>query len=164
MKILILTVGGLKDKRVSSLAGEYLDRLNGIRPGLVSAEAVTDGRGAEEKRASREGREILQKLRPKDRLILLGEHGDAYDSAGFAALLSRETGAATGRVVMAIGGPYGVSGEVKARADLLLSLSPMTFPHELCFLFLTEQLYRGFSILQGAKYHHWEHCCRVPDS
>ena len=154
MKIVILTVGNLKDKRVSSLAGEYLDRLAQIRPGLVSAEAVTDGRGEPEKRASREGREILQRLRPRDRLILLGEDGDAYDSEAFAALLSREISAAAGRVVMAIGGPYGVSEEVKARADLLLSLSPMTFPHELCFLFLTEQLYRAFSILHGTKYHH----------
>ena len=152
MKILILTVGSLKDRRVSSLAGEYLDRLNGIRPGLVSAEAVPDGKGP--KRASREGREILQKLRPKDRLILLGEDGDTYDSEAFAAFLSRETDAAVGRVVMAIGGPYGVSEEVKARADLSLSLSPMTFPHELCFLFLAEQLYRAFSILRGMKYHH----------
>ena len=154
MKILILTVGSLKDKRVSSLAGEYLDRLARIRPGLVSAEIVPDREGTPEKRAEREGREILQRLRPKDRLILLGEDGDAYGSEAFAALLSREVNAAAGRLVMAIGGPYGVSGEVKARADLSLSLSPMTFPHELCFLFLAEQLYRAFSILHGMKYHH----------
>ena len=154
MKILILTVGSLKDKRVSSLAGEYLDRLARLRPGLVSAESVPDREGTPEKRAEREGREILQRLRPKDRLILLGEDGDAYDSETFAAFLSREISAAPGRVVMAIGGPYGVSGEVKARADLSLSLSPMTFPHELCFLFLAEQLYRAFSIMHGTKYHH----------
>ena len=151
MKVLILTVGRLKDKRVSSLAGEYLAR---IRPGLISVEIVPDGNGAPEERVEREGREILQKLRPKDRLILLDESGGSYGSEAFAVLLSKEMDTSSGRVVMAIGGPWGVSASVKERADLLLSLSPMTFPHELCFLFLTEQLYRVFSILQGSKYHH----------
>ena len=151
MKILILTVGKVKDKRTSSLAGEYLSR---IRPGLVSAESVPDCGSAPEERVEREGQEILQKLRPRDRLILLSEDGDAYDSEAFAALLSRELEAAAGRIVMTIGGPWGVSGAVKARADLLLSLSRLTFPHELCFLFLAEQLYRAFAILNGTKYHH----------
>jgi len=154
MKILILTVGKVKDNRVSSLAGEYLARL---RPGLVSAESVPDQGGAQgtpKKRVEREGREILHKLRPKDRLILLSEDGQSYDSEAFAAFLSREVDTAPGRIVMVIGGPWGVSGAVRERADLLLSLSSMTFPHELCFLFLAEQLYRAFSILQGAGYHH----------
>jgi 23S rRNA (pseudouridine1915-N3)-methyltransferase len=148
MKILILAVGRLKDKRIASLAGEYLAR---VRPGLVSVESVPDQKGSSRER---EGLEILHRLRPRDRLILLSEDGDAYDSEAFAALLSRELETAQGRVVMAIGGPWGVSEAVRARADVLLSLSRMTFPHELCFLFLAEQLYRAFSILQGAKYHH----------
>jgi 23S rRNA (pseudouridine1915-N3)-methyltransferase len=145
MKIVVLTVGSPRDKRVSSLAGEYVER---IRP-LVSVECVPD-RGD----MTREGSEILRRLRPRDRLILLSEDGDAYDSQGFASLLSREMSAAPGRVVMAIGGPWGVSGEVRGRADLSLSLSPMTMPHEFCFLFLAEQLYRALSIIQGGKYHH----------
>ena len=151
MKILILTVGKPKDKRTSSLAGEYLSR---IRPGLVSVESVPDHKCAAEERIEREGQEILQKLRPRDRLILLTEDGNVYDSEAFAALLSREMETASGRIVMVIGGPWGVSEAVKARSDILLSLSRLTFPHELCFLFLAEQLYRVFSIMQGTKYHH----------
>ena len=151
MKILILAVGRLKDKRVSSLAEEYLAR---IRPGLVSVETVPDRGGATKERVGREGREILQKLRPKDRLILLSDGGGAYDSKAFAALLSREMDTASGRVVITIGGPWGVSRAVEERADVFLSISPMTFPHELCFLFLAEQLYRALSILQGTSYHH----------
>ena len=151
MKILILAVGRLKDKRVSSLAGEYLAR---IRPGLVSVQMVPDHKGSPGERVEREGQEILQKLRPKDRLILLDEDGKSHDSEAFAAFLSREMNESSGRIVMTIGGPWGVSGAVKERAGLLLSLSPMTFPHELCFLFLAEQLYRAFSILQGSNYHH----------
>jgi len=152
MKILILTVGKPKDKRISSLAGEYLAR---IRPGLVAVESIPDRPdGAQRERIEREGQEILQKLRPRDRLILLSEDGQEYDSKAFAALLSREMETAQGRVVLAIGGPWGTSKALKERADLLLSLSRLTFPHELCFLFLAEQLYRAFSILQGGKYHH----------
>jgi len=154
MKILILTVGKPKDKRISSLAGEYLAR---IRPGLVAADSIADragAQGAQKERVEREGQDILQKLRPRDRLILLSEEGNEYDSRAFAALLSQEMADAPGRIVLLTGGPWGVSGAVKERADLLLSLSRLTFPHELCFLFLTEQLYRAFSILQGANYHH----------
>jgi len=152
MKILILTVGKPKDKRIASLAEEYLAR---IRPGLVEVDSVTDRPVSSlVERIEREGQEILQKLRPRDRLILLSEDGQEYGSKAFAALLSREMETAQGRVVLAIGGPWGASEALRKRADLLLSLSQMTFPHELCFLFLAEQLYRAFSILQGAKYHH----------
>ena len=152
MKILILIVGKPKDKRVSALAAEYLAR---IRPGLVAVESVADRpTGSHEERIERAGQEILHKLRPRDRLILLSEYGSEYNSEAFAALVSREMETAPGRIVLAIGGPWGVSGAVKKRADFLLSLSRMTFPHELCFLFLAEQLYRAFSILQGSKYHH----------
>ncbi|MDR2174976.1 MAG: 23S rRNA (pseudouridine(1915)-N(3))-methyltransferase RlmH [Synergistaceae bacterium] len=154
MKIVILAVGKLKDKRIESLAGDYLER---IRPaGTVSAERVPDfpGPSSPEERMEREGQELLKRLRPRDRLILLREDGEECDSSRFAAFLSREMEAAEGRVVFAVGGPWGVSGAVKRRADRGLALSRMTFTHEMCFLFLTEQLYRAFSILGGVSYHH----------
>jgi 23S rRNA (pseudouridine1915-N3)-methyltransferase len=97
---------------------------------------------------------MLKLLRPRDRLLLLREDGEERDSAGFANLLSREMESAAGKVVLAIGGPWGTSSAVKARADEGIALSRMTFPHEMCFLFLAEQLYRAFSILRGSGYHH----------
>jgi 23S rRNA (pseudouridine1915-N3)-methyltransferase len=152
MKIAVLLVGKPKDPRVASMAGEYLGR---IRPGVVAVEQIPDIRSpSPEKRVEREGQEILKRLHPRDRLILLREDGRERDSAAFAAWLSREMETAEGRVVLAVGGPWGVSEAVKRRADDGLSLSRMTFPHEMCFLFLAEQLYRAFSILAGSGYHH----------
>ena len=157
MKILILAVGKIKDKRIASLSGEYLTR---VRPvGIVAAEHIPDQVNASpDGQMEREGQEILKRLRPRDRLILLREDGKEYDSPGFANFLSLEMNRAAGRVVLAIGGPWGFCESVKRRAaeegDLGIALSRMTFPHEMCFLFLTEQIYRAFSILQGSNYHH----------
>ena len=135
------------------MAEEYLER---IRPaGMVSVERVPDvSTGSPEERMAREGQELLQRVRPRDRLILLREDGTEYDSRGFAALLAQEMETAAGRVVFAIGGPWGTAGTVKNRSDKGIALSRMTFTHEMCFLFLTEQIYRAFSILQGSGYHH----------
>ena len=152
MKIVIFAIGKLKDKRIAAMAEEYFAR---IRPsGMVSVEHIPDQAGSPEERAEREGQEMSRRLRPRDRLILLREDGAEHDSAGFARLLSREMETAAGRVVLAIGGPLGTSEALKQRADVGLALSRMTFTHEMCFLFLAEQLYRAFSILQGSGYHH----------
>jgi 23S rRNA (pseudouridine1915-N3)-methyltransferase len=152
MKIVIFAVGKLKDKRIASLAEEYFAR---IRPnGIVSVEHIPDQAGSPEERTEREGQEMSRRLRPRDRLILLREDGVEHDSAGFARLLSREMETAAGRVIFAIGGPWGTSEALKQRADVSIALSRMTFTHEMCFLFLAEQLYRAFSILQGTGYHH----------
>ncbi len=132
------------------------DFLERIRPGgMVSVERTPDIQsGSLEDRLEREGQEVLRRLRPRDRLILLREDGKEYDSVGFAKFLSQEMETTAGRVVMTIGGPWGSSETLKARADKGIALSRMTFTHEMCFLFLTEQLYRAFSILQGSGYHH----------
>ncbi|MDR1873833.1 MAG: 23S rRNA (pseudouridine(1915)-N(3))-methyltransferase RlmH [Synergistaceae bacterium] len=153
MKIVLLAVGKLKDKRIAAMAEEYLER---IRPGgLVAVERVPDASaGTPEDRIEREGQELLKRVRPRDRLLLLREDGEEYDSPGFAEFLSREMEGAEGRIVLAVGGPWGTSGALRRRSDRSVSLSRMTFPHEMCFLFLAEQLYRAFSILQGSGYHH----------
>lgn len=86
-------------------------------------------------------------------LVLLDERGKSFSSEGFASLLGgyRDRGEP---VTFVIGGAYGFSEALRKRAGMLLSLSPMTLPHELCALFFLEQLYRGFSILSGSGYHH----------
>ena len=153
MKLLILTVGRPKEKGFAALATEYLAR---IRPaGLVGVERVPDvASRSPDEAMEREGQELLRRVQPRDRAILLREDGPLYDSPAFASLLSKEMGRTAGRLLFIIGGPWGTSEAVKSRADLALSLSPMTFTHEMCFLFLSEQLYRAFSILQGTGYHH----------
>lgn len=153
MKIVILAVGKSKDKRVASLAQEYLTR---IRPtGIVGVERVPDAAASRPEEAiEREGQELLRRVRPRDRVVLLREDGVERTSTELASFLSREMGRTAGRVLLIVGGPWGTSCGVAARADESLSLSRMTFPHEMCFLFLAEQLYRAFSILGGAGYHH----------
>ncbi|MDR2179930.1 MAG: 23S rRNA (pseudouridine(1915)-N(3))-methyltransferase RlmH [Synergistaceae bacterium] len=151
-KIIVLSVGKIRDKRIASLSKEYLERI--YPGGVVSAESIPDRTGSPEERVEREGQEILKYLRPRDRLLLLREDGEEQGSMDFARLLSSEMASAAGRVVLSIGGPWGTSQAVKNRADKGIALSRMTFPHEMCFLFLTEQLYRAFSILRGSEYHH----------
>lgn len=153
MKIVILSVGKPKEKRLASLADEYLAR---IRPsGIVGVERVPDVAAVRpEEAVEREGQELLRRIRPRDRVVLLREDGAERTSPDFAAFLSREMGATAGRVLLVVGGPWGTSRPLGERADASLSLSRMTFTHEMCFLFLAEQLYRAFSILAGTGYHH----------
>ena len=153
MKLLILAVGKPKEKRLAALADDYLAR---IRPsGLVGVERVPDvAARSPEEAMEREGQELLRHIQPRDRVLLLREDGTEHTSPSFAELLSSEMERAAGRVVLVIGGPWGTSPAVKERADVGLALSRMTFTHEMCFLFLAEQIYRAFSILQGTGYHH----------
>ena len=102
----------------------------------------------------REGQELLKRIRPRDCVVLLREDGTERSSRELASFLSERMEATAGRVVMVVGGPWGTSRGLGDRADALLSLSRMTFTHEMCFLFLAEQLYRAFSILAGTEYHH----------
>ncbi|MCR5346597.1 MAG: 23S rRNA (pseudouridine(1915)-N(3))-methyltransferase RlmH [Fretibacterium sp.] len=153
MKLLVLTVGKPREKKLAELACDYLAR---IRPsGLVGVERVPDVNArSPEEAMEREGQELLRRIQPRDRVILLREDGKEHTSPSFAEILSYEMEQAAGRVVLVIGGPWGTSASVKKRANTGLALSRMTFTHEMCFLFLAEQLYRAFSILQGTGYHH----------
>ena len=96
----------------------------------------------------------LKALRPTDHLILLDEHGDTYSSVGWARNLERTISHLQKDLVFAVGGPYGFSDDVRNRADGSLSLSPMTFSHQLVRLVFLEQLYRAFTIMKGEPYHH----------
>ena len=153
MKLVVLTVGKPKDKRIAALAEDYLRR---VRPsGTVGTEIVPDvAASRREDVLEREGQELLKRFRPRDRVILLREDGREFDSPAFASFLTGEMSSAEGRVMLVIGGPWGVSDAVKRRSDEGVALSRMTLTHELCFLFLAEQIYRAFSILQGTGYHH----------
>ncbi|GHS87188.1 hypothetical protein AGMMS49957_06610 [Synergistales bacterium] len=136
------------------MSSEFLER---VRPsGIVTTEHIPDvASGCEtSERTAREGAEIIRRIRDRDFLILLRDDGKELNSGAFASYLSRAITDAAGRVVFVIGGAWGVSDSVKQRADDCLSMSRMTFTHEMCFLFLTEQIYRAFSILGGSGYHH----------
>lgn len=101
-----------------------------------------------------EGAKIMAALSPRDFVVLLDERGKELTSREFAAYIDRRTLSLAGNLVFVIGGPYGFSEAVYKRADDKLSLSRMTFPHEMVRLFFAEQLYRAMSILRGEPYHH----------
>ena len=138
-RIRILAVGKVRKSWVQEGVALYLKRL----PGLVVTE-LKDSTMAKEAEA------IAAALRPDERLVLLTEEGRTYDSVAFAQQL-RNSGSE--RLAFVIGGAEGLDPALKARANWRLSLSPMTFPHELARLLLLEQLYRASSILQGGPYH-----------
>ena len=138
-RIRILAVGKVRKGWLSEGVGLYLKRL----PGLEVVELRDAG-------MAREAEAIAAALRPEEQLVALTEEGQTYSSVGLARRLE---GSGSERLAFVIGGADGLDPALRARASWRLSLSPMTFPHELARLLLLEQLYRALSIQQGGPYH-----------
>lgn len=102
----------------------------------------------------KEGLLLLEKLTPATQLILLDENGKSYDSVGFSKVVERFQVSGTKRLVFIIGGAYGFSDAVYTRANAKISLSKMTFSHQMVRLIFLEQLYRAMTILRNEPYHH----------
>ncbi len=156
MKIVLLAVGKTSTPYIASAVGEYERRINrylpfeiSVIPDLKSSRALT-----EEVQKQREGAAILASLQPGDYMVLLDERGREMTSREFAADIDLRMVRGLKRLIYVVGGPYGFSPEVYARADAKLSLSRMTFTHEMVRLFFTEQIYRAMTILRGEPYHH----------
>ncbi len=157
MSTLVLCVGKLKEKPYRQMADEYLKRLG--RYGKYEEAEVPDlpeaaGSAAlEEQVRAKEGEAILSRIRPGDRVIALTIPGKMTDSPALAAHLQDLRVGGTGRIVFVIGGSLGLGKNVLERADEEMSMSPMTFPHQLARVMLLEQLYRAEMISSGGKYH-----------
>lgn len=102
----------------------------------------------------KEGKLILQKIQSSDSLTLLDEKGKTYSSIEFSKYINNHLLSSVKQLIFVIGGPYGFSDEVYKRSDALISLSAMTFSHQMVRLFFLEQIYRGFTILHNEPYHH----------
>lgn len=141
---------------LSRLTDEYISRAARYVP--FSMQVIADVRAARSltpaQRKEAEGRLILERLNPSDFVMLLDERGRQYTSVDFAAMLQKRMASGLKRLVCVVGGPYGFSQSVYDRADFLLSLSQMTFSHEMVRLFMAEQVYRAMTILRGEPYHH----------
>ncbi|MCC7302124.1 MAG: 23S rRNA (pseudouridine(1915)-N(3))-methyltransferase RlmH [Bacteroidia bacterium] len=151
MKLRILTIGRTDRGPHLDLMEEYKKRI--ARYYTVSWEELPEGKGDPEEQRNREGKWILDALEEKERLILLDEKGREYTSREWSEWL-RKTTEGSGKCTLVTGGAFGFSGEVRKRAEGMIALSKMTFPHQLARVFLAEQLYRAFSILRNEKYHH----------
>ena len=157
MSTLILCVGKMKEKAYRQMADEYLKRLG--RYGKYEEAEVTDlpeaagSPALEEQVKTKEGEALLSRIRPGDRVIALTIPGRQMDSPELAAHLQDIKNSGAGRTVFLIGGSLGLGQNVLARADEEISMSRMTFPHQLARVMLLEQLYRAEMILAGARYH-----------
>jgi 23S rRNA (pseudouridine1915-N3)-methyltransferase len=109
---------------------------------------------SKEQQKAKESEQILKHINSGDHVILLDERGKEYRSVEFADFLSKKMVSSTQHLVFIIGGPYGFDANIEDRSDAKLSLSKMTFSHQMIRLFFSEQLYRAFSILKGEPYHH----------
>ena len=155
MKITLLVVGKTTDQRLQTLIEDYQQRLKHyipfemvVIPDLRNAKALTQAQIKEQ-----EGIEILRRITPSMDVILLDEHGREYRSIEYAQWIQKKM--AAGRdVIFIVGGPYGFSPAVYERANGKISLSKMTFSHQMIRLFFTEQIYRAMTILRGEPYHH----------
>jgi 23S rRNA (pseudouridine1915-N3)-methyltransferase len=152
LKIRTLWVGKSREAWVKEAVAEYAGRIRRYAP-LELCE-VRDEKGAEAEEMRRRECERLEKLIPPGAvLILLDERGDQMDSPALANFIGKQRDSGVGELVFAIGGAYGYSEEFRRRGKLL-ALSKMTFTHQMVRVFLLEQVYRAFTILNNEPYHH----------
>lgn len=156
MNIKLIAIGKTDNKALQSLIDDYTKRLSfyikfdlDIIPDIKNVKNLSESQQKE-----KEGELILSKVLPTDNLILLDENGKSYTSIDFSSELQKKMNAGIKTLVFVIGGPYGFSDTVYAKANGKISLSQMTFSHQMVRLFFIEQVYRGFTILKNEPYHH----------
>lgn len=156
MNIKLLAIGKTDSKPLQTLMDEYMKRLSfyikfdlEVIPDIKNAKNMSE---AQQKQ--KEGELILSKIGATDQLILLDDKGKEFTSIGFADELQKKMNSGIKTLVFVIGGPYGFSDDVYKNAKGKISLSRMTFSHQMIRLFIIEQIYRGFTILKNEPYHH----------
>lgn len=155
MKIELIQVGKTVNKIFVEGINEYLGRIKHYVPFNITTipEIKNTNSLSESQQKTLEGTLILKQLQAQDTVVLLDEHGKEFRSVEFAAWLEKQQQVAR-RLVFVIGGPYGFSDDVYERANSKISLSKMTFSHQMVRLIFCEQLYRACTIIQGEPYHH----------
>ncbi len=139
MKVTVLAIGKPRSKPVQALVGDYSARIRHYLPFEITA--------------CRDDAQVAAKAEPGDFVVLLDERGDQMRSVELAAMISEKRSRAVKRLVFMIGGEDGAGEAMRGRANLVMSLSKMTFPHELVQALLAEQIYRACSINRGEPYH-----------
>lgn len=156
MTIKLLAIGKTDSTHLQELITEYEQRLKHyikfeleIIPDIKNVKNLSEVQQKE-----KEGEAILKRLQPTDVLVLLDEHGKQHTSIEFSKYLQKKMNAGIKRMIIVIGGPYGFSERIYQKAQGKLSLSKMTFSHQMVRLFIVEQIYRAFTILKNEPYHH----------
>lgn len=156
MKIKLLAIGKTDNKQLIQLISEYQNRLKHyikfeieMIPDIKNVKNLSTSQQKE-----KEGESILRKLQNTDQLILLDDKGSEFTSIEFSKYLQKKMNSGIKQLVLVIGGPYGFSETVYKKSTGKISLSKMTFSHQMIRLFIVEQLYRAFTILKNEPYHH----------
>jgi len=156
MTIKLLVLGKTDSSQLNQLIEEYQNRLKHyIKFELEIIPDIKKTKNLSEKQQKdKEGDAILNKLNPTDLLVLLDENGKQKTSVEFSEYLQKHMNSGLKQLVFVIGGPYGFSDAVYNKSQAKISLSKMTFSHQMVRLFMVEQLYRAFTILRNEPYHH----------
>ncbi|KGE13294.1 23S rRNA (pseudouridine(1915)-N(3))-methyltransferase RlmH [Sphingobacterium deserti] len=156
MKISLLCIGKTDDSYIQQAIDTYLKRLThyitftiSVIPDVKNAKNLT-----QEQQKTKEGELILKQISNADFVMLLDEKGKEFRSVEFSRFFEKKMVDSVNHLIFVIGGPYGFSTEVYSRANQQLSLSKMTFSHQMVRLFFVEQVYRAFTIMRGEPYHH----------
>ena len=156
MKVKLIVIGKTKSKFLIDGENEYQKRLRHYCKfsELIIPDIKNGGKLSKKELKEKEGNLILKSLKNSDYVILLDDKGLALTSIEFSELLNKKMVSSTNELVFVVGGAFGFSESVYKRANTKLSLSKMTFSHQMVRMIFKEQLYRAFSILKGEKYHH----------
>lgn len=156
MKIKLLQIGKTNDEYLLRGIDEYSVRIKNYVPFEIETIPYLKNSNSfsPELVKQKEGELILQKIKKEDILILLDENGKTYSSKGFATFLQQQMNTGNKQLTFLIGGAYGFSSDVYERANGKISLSSMTFSHQIIRILFIEQLYRGFTIIHHHPYHH----------
>ena len=156
MKIVFLVIGKTDESYLDTGILKYIKRLEHyvpfemkIIPDIKNRKTLT-----EEQQKKAEGELILSNINIGDDLVLLDENGKTFSSVAFSQWIEKQMNIGSKRMIFVVGGPYGFSKEVYAKAKFKISLSEMTFSHQMIRLIFVEQLYRAFTIMKGEPYHH----------
>ncbi|MDY0089461.1 MAG: 23S rRNA (pseudouridine(1915)-N(3))-methyltransferase RlmH [Flavobacteriaceae bacterium] len=156
MNIKLIAIGKTDNKALQQLIEDYSKRLSfyikfelEILPDIKNSKHLS-----EEQQKEKEGEQILSKITSLDYVILLDENGKSYSSVNFSDMLQKKMNQGIKTLIFVIGGPYGFSNAIYQKAHEKISLSNMTFSHQMVRLFFIEQLYRAFTILKNEPYHH----------
>ena len=155
MKTALILVGKTNDTHLQAIISDYAERITHYMPfEIITIPELKNTKSlSEEQQKVREGELIMKQLTAQDTVILLDERGKQYRSLDFAKWIEKQQLTAR-RLVFVIGGPYGFSSTIYDRANGKISLSMMTFSHQLVRTIFTEQLYRACTIIKGEPYHH----------
>ena len=156
MKVALVLVGKTVNKHFVELIDEYAGRVKHyIGFDIITIPELKNTKSLSvDQQKQQEGELILKQLQAGDHIVLLDEHGKEFRSVEFSSYMEQKMQTVNKRLVFVIGGPYGFSPDVYGKANEKISLSKMTFSHQMVRLIFVEQLYRAMTIMRGEPYHH----------